>query len=75
MEFAILHVAVDNDVFAKLPRFCSVDHSFWYRFVAAAPAEARQRHIANVLCDFCGKSFPNSWAMSDIGRVQNSKEV
>ena len=27
-----------------------------------APAEARQRHIVNVLCDFCGKSFPNSWA-------------
>ena len=28
---------------------------------AAAPAEARQKHIVNVLCDFCGKSFPNSW--------------
>ena len=69
MEFAILHVAVDwvdNDVFVKLPRFCSVDHSFWYRFVCSSTcrtsAEARQRHIVNVLCDFCGKSFPNSWA-------------
>ena len=29
---------------------------------AAAPAEARQRHIENVLCDFCGKSSPNSQA-------------
>ena len=29
---------------------------------AAAPAEARQRHIVNALCDFGGKSFPNSWA-------------
>ena len=29
---------------------------------AAEPAEARQRHIVNILCDFCGKSFPNSWA-------------
>ena len=55
-----LHVAVDNDVFAKLPRCCSVDHPF--RYSAAAPAEARQRHIVNILCDFCGKSFPNSWA-------------
>ena len=43
-------------------------------FSAAAPAEARQRHIINVLC-VCGKSFPNRWDMSDIGRVQNSKEV
>ena len=25
-----LHVAVDNDVFAKLPRCCSVDHPFRY---------------------------------------------
>ena len=29
---------------------------------AAAPAEARQRRIVNILCDFCGKTFPNSWA-------------
>ena len=29
---------------------------------AAAPAEARQRRIVNILWEFCGKSFPNSWA-------------
>jgi hypothetical protein len=29
---------------------------------AAAPVEASQRHVVYVLGDFCGKSFPNSWA-------------
>jgi hypothetical protein len=28
MKFAILHVAVDNDVFARLLCCCSVDHPF-----------------------------------------------
>ena len=59
MEFAILHGICK---FVKLPRFCSVDHSFWYRFVCSSAAEARQRHIVNVLCYFCGKSFPYNWA-------------
>ena len=60
----ILHVAVDNDVFAKLPRFCSVDHSFGIVLSAAAPAEARQRHIVNVLCfaTFAENHFLYSWA-------------
>ncbi len=29
---------------------------------AAAPAEAHQRSIVFILCDFCRKSFPNRWA-------------
>ena len=61
VEFAILHVAVDNDVFAKLPRFCSVDHSFWYRFVCSSTCRSASK--AHRKCSlFCGKSFPNRWA-------------
>jgi hypothetical protein len=52
MKFAILDVAVDN-VFAQLIILFGIELS------AAAPAEARQRHIINVLCDFCLKSFPH----------------
>jgi hypothetical protein len=71
----MLQLKFEIDVFVKLPRFFSVDHSFFFCVMyAAAPAEARQRHIINILCDFCGKSFPNSWVghMSDIGREQKS---
>ena len=61
MKFSILHVTVFNDVFAKLARFCLVDHSFLYCCVCSS-TEAGERHIVNVLCKFCGKSFPNNWA-------------
>ena len=63
----------DNDVFAKQIRltmkylrsflvFAQLIILFGIVLSAAAPAEARKRHIVNVLCKFCGKSFPNSWA-------------
>jgi hypothetical protein len=33
VKFAILHVAVDNNIFVKLLCFCSIDRSFQYCFV------------------------------------------
>jgi hypothetical protein len=62
MEFANLHVAVDNDVFAKLLRFAQLILLFDIATSAAVPAQACQRHIVNVFCDVCGKSFSNSRA-------------
>ena len=66
MEFAILHVAVDNDVFAKLPRFCSLDHSFWYRFVCSSTCRsASKAHRKSSLRAFAENHFltlANSWA-------------
>ena len=53
MEFAILHVAVDNDIFASFLVFVQLIILFGIVLSAAAPAEARQRRIVNVLCDFC----------------------
>jgi len=67
--FYHLHVAVDNlhvtVDFTMLRNFIVVallTILFSIVMSAAAPAEARQRSIVNILCDFCGKSFPNSWA-------------
>ena len=70
--FYHLHVAVDNLQFCMsqltmmyLRNFLVVAQLtilFGIVISAAAPAEARQRRIVNILCDFCGKSFPNSWA-------------
>jgi hypothetical protein len=41
---------------------------------AAAPAAARQRSITNILCDFCGKSFPNSFSY-DTGCYLQATEL
>ena len=40
---------------------------------AVATAEARHWRIVYILCDFCGKSFPNSWAYERLGRIQKLK--
>jgi hypothetical protein len=55
MKFAILHVAVDNDVFARLPRCCIV-------MSAAVPAEARQRRIVKIFATFAENHFLAIWA-------------
>jgi hypothetical protein len=68
--FYHLHLAVDNlhvtvDLtMMYLRNFLVAQLTILFGIVmsAAAPAEARQRRIVNILCDFCGKSFPNSWA-------------
>ena len=63
MEFAILHVAQSQLTMMYLRSFlvfAQLIIRFGIVLSAAAPAEARQRHIENVLCDFCGKSSPNS---------------
>ena len=62
MKISNLHVAVDNDVFAKLLRFAQLILLFDIATSAAVPAQARQRHIENVICDVCGKSFSNTWS-------------
>ena len=67
MKFAILHVAVDNDIFAKLPRFCSVDHSFLYWFVYSSTCRSASK--AHRICS----NNLTVGHMSDIRRVQNSK--
>ena len=69
MKSSILHVAVDNDVFAKLPRFCLVDHSFRYMLRHCCDTVSLvQRRIVNILCNFCGKSFPSNWGYDSYER-------
>ena len=57
MKFAILHVAVDNDVFARVPRCCIVLSQ-----AAAVPAEARQRSIVKIFATFAQNHFLAIWA-------------
>ena len=71
MKFSNLHVAVDNDVFAKLPRFAQL--IFLFGIVMS---------IVDVLCKgtsfmffatFAGNHSLKVGRMSDIGPAQNSK--
>ena len=71
-----LHVAVDNDVFAKLPRCCSVDHPCRYGHVCSSACRSASKAHSKYSLQFLWKIISLTVGhMSDIERVQNSKEL
>jgi hypothetical protein len=70
--YAILHDAVDNDVFVKLSRFCLVDYLFCLQ-------QLLHKRVKGTLyiffVNFAENYFVKVGHLSDIQCVQNSKEV